>query len=521
MPRSPESSLSESPARTVSVQPRYSMVLFALSLLPYVFLSLGIFLNPEMPLIDVPNHTARAYLIDRLSFDPFAQSIYEFSYRFVPYIVGDLYLAQFVKIFDPFVAAKVCSIVTLLTMPAAWLFVLRCWGAELRRITPIVLLLTSYIASNYFFLNGYISFCLSASIALFGMGTWELWARSNGAKAWLLYAAYLVLLVLSYLSHLAGFFFLGAFVGSLALYRLIRGQLPFVAAALSAAPIISLAAAHVLLQRLGAQPSNEWAFRGIEKKLLALGSPVIRYHLAADIMLVGLFGAIISALAFAGRGRPRSKFAAELTLLSALCVVLYFVLPYSFGPAAEVDQRALYFLYLFAFTAAVVIAPPDFLRLRPIVVATVVLAFSNAALIGWMWVITEKRLSNYREALYHVPESKRLMPVYTWERLGRIDVGLHYGEWYTVLRHGYAPDIFNNTTSPNQFPYFVVKGDIYTPGSHWYIRQKDETVKWDRIAQLYDYVLVTRPFDPKRLKLQLEPVYENESVAVFRVTGER
>jgi len=498
-----------------------SLLFFAISLLPYVVLSIGILLNPEMPLIDVPNHTARADLIVRLATDPFARGLYEYQFRFVPYIFGDLYVALFVKAFGPFLGAKVCAIVTLLLTPAAWLFLLWCWGAELRRVAPIALLLTSYIATNYFYLNGYISFCLSASLALFGLGTWELWSRAEGRNAWTLYAVYTALLVIAYLSHLAGFFFLGAFAGSLALYRLLRRSMSFLSAALSAAPIIGLSAAHVLLRRLGSHPSDEWAFRGFAKKFLALGSPVARYNFPVDTLLLGLFAAIVTAMLFAGRNSVRTKAVAELALLSVLSVILYFVLPYSFGPAAEVDQRALFFLYLFCFAAGVLLAPPDFLRLRPIITAVILLAFSNTVFVCFMWLSTEKRLGEYREALYHVPEGKRLLPVYTWDRIGRIDVGLHYGEWYSVLRRGYAPDIFNNTTSPNQFPYFLVKGDVYTPGSHWYVRRKDDSVKWDRIAELYDYLLVTKPFIRERLKVELEPVYENSSVSVFRMAGAR
>ena len=70
------------------------------------------------PLLDYPNHLARAHILATLDTDPLLQQYYAISYKPIPNLASDVFIPAAAKIFDIYVAGRLflalCLITTML-----------------------------------------------------------------------------------------------------------------------------------------------------------------------------------------------------------------------------------------------------------------------------------------------------------------------------------------------------------------------------------------------------------------------
>src|SRR5690349_672519 len=125
------------------------------AILPFALTCLGIFLLPELPLVDMPNHLARAFIISRLPQDEVLAGYYRYQFTFSPYILGDLVLAWMLQFTPVFAAARVWSAAMFLGLPLSWFVYLRARGSSVNTSSPVFLALLFYVSLNYFYLSGF------------------------------------------------------------------------------------------------------------------------------------------------------------------------------------------------------------------------------------------------------------------------------------------------------------------------------------------------------------------------------
>ncbi len=482
-------------------------------IIPALVIAAAMCVPPLAPLVDMPNHLARAYIIHHLGENPALAAFYEYHFVFCPYVLGDLALAGLLNFFSPFHAARIWALFLFFSFPAAWLFYLHARRSAVVLSNPVYLALLLYLSLNYFFLGGYNSYCLSVSFCFVGMGLWERWRRTAGASAWLWYLGFAIVVAAAYLSHLAGFFFFGIFLAALVLAR----RTIDVSAVLSGLPFVLVAAWHLRLDALGGSGEDAIEYLPLIDKILGLGAASIRYNIPVDACLLLVFLGLCAAAALRGKRAASDSERRDMLLLTAVSLLAFAALPYGIGYGLQSDLRAVQFTMVFFLTYA-------FSRLggeplpRWTAGATAVFAIVNVAAVVLPWQAATPRLAQYQRALADVPPGKKILAIYTWPRSGRFDPGIHQADLYAVIGNGFSPDIYSNSNSVRQFPYFSFRTGGYTAGEFWYVRGEDAAVDWGRIAETYDYLIVTKPFDRSRIKIDgARTAHENEAVAVLAV----
>jgi hypothetical protein len=154
--------------------------------------------------------------------------------------------------------------------------------------------------------------------------------------------------------------------------------------------------------------------------------------------------------------------------------------------------------------------------LHRMTLASAVLALLNLYFLTTSLAPKERFLTQYLEALREIPFGQRVLPVATLPDTGRIQIAQHPAETYMTFGAGMAPYVFSENTSGDQFAYFRYLGSPYMPAIHWY--QRNLEIDWQKIANEYNYIIVTRPFDRSRLQLaKLSETFSNEAATIFRI----
>ena len=495
---------------------KMSLRVTAMSLLPLLLISLIVWSCDSLPFLDLPNHLTRAYIIGHHGEPEFARDFY-YEPRFVPYILGDLMLAQLLRLLPPSIAGRVWMISLYLAFAVAVWSLARARGS--RASGPTLFLVISYLGTNYFYVSGFHSFLLSIVLVLLAVAAWERWLVHRGTAQ---FASFAALAVLAYLSHLAGLFFLGTWIGAVAVVRLLFARLRPGTLLLSVLPLIALLTWHSLNRQLGTNVTDGFAFRSLPMKLVSLGGMFIRYsyplELPLGLLCVGLLISLIASTRGFAIPQQLERYH-EWLFLGLVFTGTFFVLPHQVGPATSVDLRALPYMAICLLMFALESTPERTRNGRKAMCAASLLALSNCALLFHFWRSMDLRLTGLQTAVQAVPPGKQLLSVVTWDQLGRMAYGLHHGELYMVYsKGGISPDVFANSNAPNQFPYFTYRTPSYSPGPFWYVRELDATVQWDRIAVSYQYMLITKPYDPARIKLvPIRTIFENDSAAVLQL----
>ena len=119
------------------------------------------------PLLDYPNHLARAFVLSHLNDPNFAfQNFYRSDWGAYPYLGMDASLAVLVRLFPIETAGRVFLSLCALALPGAvWFFLRQAQPeAEAASFWPLL------IAYNVFFLEGFLNFDLSLAVGFLTLG---------------------------------------------------------------------------------------------------------------------------------------------------------------------------------------------------------------------------------------------------------------------------------------------------------------------------------------------------------------
>src|SRR5271169_6573015 len=158
------------------------------------------------PLLDYPNHLARAFVLAHLNDSHFSfRQFYRSDWGAYPYLGMDASLAVLGRLFPIETAGRVYLSLCALALPAStWFFLRQAQpGAEAASLWSLL------IAYNVFFLEGFLNFDLSLAVGFLALGLWLRWLAKPGSGRWI---EALVAFTALYFTHLLGFGIAGLIV---------------------------------------------------------------------------------------------------------------------------------------------------------------------------------------------------------------------------------------------------------------------------------------------------------------------
>jgi hypothetical protein len=478
-----------------------------------------VLLSP-LPVQDFPDHLARAVAMNDLLFHGGARygAIYQFHLAWIPYLLGDLILTGAVALLGPTGGAAFWVVLVFLSLPAAALFYLRVRGVEPRGRT-LMLLVSVYLATDWFFLMGFLSFRVAVAMLVVTLGVVELLRRRWSYGLFGLYAG---MVFLDYLMHLSPTVFLVAALGVTGLLRLHWRTTTLRTEVALFIPVLIVLAYHFTVGVGYREPGDPVAgpyFWGTwYSKFARMGSEFFHFAPHTDVLLV----LMLAACLLARTGLPRladlsRPLVLELLALAALFLAMYFALPLGYADAFYVDTRPLP-LASFFFIAACLVLPQQQQGRAPVaaVVLATLLAVGNLAYLARHFIAERAWQEQYRAVVAAIPEHGRVLPVYTHGREGSVVPFLHVSGFVSMDRAAIEPYVFAGDNG-NPMKYFRYKDRPYDPPEVWYGDIPRGRVDWDTVARDYDFLMVTKPFDPAVFQLTTRKVAENSTATLLAI----
>jgi hypothetical protein len=466
-----------------------------------------------MPFQDLPNHIARSYVMGELLWGTDFQQYFHIGTMFFdPYALGDLFLALLVRLFSPSTAGMIWVTLSFLSLPVGLWFYLQVRD-DLNRPRGIVLLLSLYLATNWFFLSGFLNYSIGLGLVFFTLGYWE---KALRAHKWKPYLAYSLLLYISYCFHFAAFFFLGIVVVTVAVIRFYSNRAKLQEMLGSFLPLAILATLYLSRRWHQSDDIHAWSFRTPLDKALAFGTMYIRFNYLADIALLCAVLAIALFLLLSEKGswRTRARDSTTIELIAVILVlfVTFMMLPVATATVYDVDNRALPFLSMFFMLLVGYVSNVLPSRRWIVTGAVMTIVVCNGVYVYSHLLKHNRFLAEYDKLIPEIPPGKVLLPVATRPAEGRVATGIHQGLLYTVYGKGLTPYIFNRTGG--EFNYFRYKNLPYAPSLFWYLRGGE--VDWLRVRNIYNYIIIAKPFNPSKLDLTgWHPLLVNDAAVVF------
>jgi hypothetical protein len=416
------------------------------------------------PLLDYPNHLARAFVLRHLH-DPaytFA-NYYASDWRLYPYLGMDGSMFVLDRIFPIETAGRVfLSMCAVLFPVAAWFFLREAHPGENWAAVWACL-----VAYNAFFLEGFLNFDFGLVVGMFALGLWIRWTRGGGVGRW---SAALIGVTAAYFTHLLAFAIVGI---TLTVYALLARK-SFRLIAMSWLLFVpgSLAYLHSSRVGLGAQHIE---FRDWRDKFQALGTIMHGFTPALDWVTLA---AVPVFFLLAWWRNPSFKWdwpwlGTAMFLFGVFCVI-----PWEYGDASDLDIRVLPLMFVVIFAAAR-IGP----RARVLAALPLILFVARTVSTTREWIGEQPQLAGLAASFNAVPRDALVLPIVNGDE---DPIYRHYTHFwaYGVIRRGwFSPYLFD---FPGETPMRVTY-DSYTDDAFWN-QGDDDHPDWAATQRDYQYV---------------------------------
>ncbi|MDB6013535.1 MAG: hypothetical protein JWL65_5785 [Gammaproteobacteria bacterium] len=511
----------------------------------------------SLPFQDYPNHLVRGAVMADLLFDHGTRfgRIFDFQLIPVPYILHDLLLAGCVEIFGPVVGAGFFSTLVLLSLPCALLFYM-----HVNHLAPqarwLVLLISLYLSSDWFFLAGFTAFRLSLAMIVVNLALADALRRRLSAP---LFGLYVLVLLLGYLIHLSSLVFFTTALAVSGLVRLLFRRTIARVEVYLLIPAAALLALHfgVLVEPYGATNPREYRYDwgDLSQKFHGLIYEFERYDgKLSKPMMIALAGCLLWPIRRdLNRRALRKSEVVEQLALAVVFLGIYIVLPRAYADATFVDIRALPMVTLFLLFACLYLADEhssgrEFNTL-PMLVFSTLLVVANFAYLAVHLSNGNAMVARFRAVVTAIPRGSYVLPVYT-QPMYTLSPLLHADSYAVLDRGAVTPTLFSRDRG-DPMKYFRYRHRPYMPDESWYLtldkwdKATEATytvegqtyrwrfsfsekhgqwtmmdvapVDWDRIACDYDFLLVTRPFDAAHIRVATTTAAANETAALLAV----
>ncbi len=477
-------------------EPRYKPFWIALFILLAGSLTLPFLVVREPPLLDYPNHLARAFVLDHLH-DPAFQfpAYYRADWRPYPYILMDLLLIAFQQVLPAETAGKLLLMLTTVLLPVsvAWFL----WQAN--RSEMKLSLLACALSYNVLFFWGFTPYHLSMGCCFLMVGTWLWYRREPSIRRAALFVG---VSFTTYFAHLLGFA-AAAFI--LVFYELTSFHWrEWLRLACFLAPPSLL----FLWARPGLAGQSRVEWRPMMDKLQSLRDlPTQGYDERLDQVFLG--GLVLCFLVAVVRNRELRVNWRWLAVTLGLFGI-YLLLPYGWGASSDIDVRLV---------APLCLLPLAALRVGRRAAWIAVLAVALVALrvfnIATGFQAETQRNTAMDHGIEHIARNVKVFPlVDTCKDEDPLDYYyVHYWAYAVIRRGSISPYLFD---IPGQTPIHIAYGP-YTPDGYWdhcYNEQPD----WKLIAADYDYIW---SYGDNRYQSGIaevaEKVFEEGALILYRV----
>lgn len=483
---------------------------------------LFVLLSP-LPVQDLPDHVARAVAMSDLLFHGGERfgGIYQFHLLWIPYLLGDLILTAAVDLFGLTGGAALWVLLVFLSFPCAAIFYLRVRGIEASGRT-LMLLLALYLATDWFFLMGFLGFRLSVAMLIATLGVVELLRQR---WSYPLFALYIGAVVLDYLMHLSPIVFLAVALAVTALVRLRMGTTRMRVEVALLIPVFATLLWHFTVassyRERGDQVTSPLLWGTLISKFARIGSQFFHFTPRVDVILVLLFAASLVMWVGVAHARDlRRPLVWEMLALTVAFIAMFFALPLGYAEAYYVDTRPLPLASFFFICACLALPRPDpaiRARREPIaLLLATALAVGNIAYLTHHFVAERAWITQYRSIVARLPSHARVLPIYTHGGEGAVVPFLHTSGYLSTDRAVVEPYVFA-ADNGNPMKYFRYAHLPYDPPEDWYGEIPRPRLDWQAVADDYDFLLITKPYDRRVLGVATRPVADNSTATLLAV----
>jgi hypothetical protein len=401
----------------------------------------------SFPFQDYPNHLARATILADLIFHGGHRFGGAFATHFAlaPYILHDALLTLLVAAFGTVIGGSVFMALVLVSLPCALLYYMHVNDLA-PRARPFVLVISVYLATDWFFLMGFMAFRLALASILISLALTDRlrrqWSRST-------FAAYTLLLVLGYLTHLTSLVFFAPVLATAGVVRLWLGRTTLRRELLLWIPVACLLLIHFGLLTVphdaAHPPAYSYYWGTFHDKLRRLNweferfdgrpSPVMIY-----LLVVAVVWAVRRQLHWRALLRPEVL---EHLGVAAAFLLIYVILPSAYEDSTYVDVRAMSMVALFLLLAAFNLPPRAeagaSFSTRTVLGIAVLLAGLNFAYLVLHMGRNEAWLMRYRQVVGAIPARSKVLPVYTQPSQMDLAPFLHAASYATLDRAAVIP----------------------------------------------------------------------------------
>ena len=446
------------------------------------------------PLLDYPNHLARAFVLLHLRDPHYAFSqFYRADWGAYPYLGMDASLAVLARLLPIETAGRVFLSLCALALPAAVWFFLRQLHPE-SEFAACWALLISY---NVFFLEGFLNFDLSLAVGFLALGLWLWWLARPEPGRWI--AAFLAFTAL-YFTHLLGFGIAGLIVVAyLALAR--RGIRDWLWSGALALPGVAF---YLHSSRVGLA-AGKIVFHGLNDKLDSLGMILHGYWPWLDWL--SLAGAALWFVAAWWRN-PEFRWDWKWVGIAAFLFGLFWAIPWMWGEGSDLDIRVLPFLFVALFATTRVGRRARWLAAIPLVLFAV-----RTVSVMQHFVESQPQLGALAHSFEAVPRDALVLPIVEGDEDPLDRPFTHFWAYGVIRRGWFSPYLMD---APGQTPMRVIH-ESYTPDGFWNLVY-DEPPDWQQVRNDYGYVWA---YDVPRFSPALasigEKIYSSGSLEVYRI----
>lgn len=479
---------------------------------------------------DYPNHLARAVAMADLMFHDGLRfgALFQYHFAIVPNILPDLFVAGAVELLGLREASALWIGLVVLSLPLALLFYLRGTRIPVRG-QILILLLSLYLSTDGFFFQGFLTFRLAVALTLVCLALVQQ-LRRRWSPA--IFATFCAVIVLGYLIHLAMVVFVVVAIAASAPLALwwrstsIRKEVYFLI------PIVVVGVWQYAVAGKGHVP-GDLQFSKLDwgtwySKIQHLWWPFSRYYgtrLGGRVDKLLLLAFAVCALWPLRQRLHRAAFmqpaVLEMLFLAVAFLGMYIVSPSTYGEASFLDLRALALVPLFVSLACLLLpdakSSANQASARPAIVLATLLVLCNLAYLSWHLVKDNAWMAQYRAIIAAVPKSARVLPLYPGN--DELNPFMHAASFVVIDREALIPYLFSGNRG-NPQTYFRYIHFPYAPSNTWYF-PSDPPVSdadWQAVACAYDFLLVTKPLDLRRVHVATTPVVENASASLLAVT---
>ncbi len=437
---------------------------------------LPIWLVKYPPLVDYPNHLARAFVLHHLH-DPNYEFVRFFApdWGLNPYWLADFLLQVFQHFVGIYAAGQLLLTVCILGLPLGALFFLRRANSG----NEYLALWAFAVAYNPNFLMGFMSFTLSIALCLIVVGLWLDYLRTSQVRYWLLTV---VLATLLFLTHLGGFGIAGVVI---LLYTLLeRGISSGIVRRLVMAGLVFVPGSSFFLYA----KFHGWAGRGLDYshwsinlKLRGMTVPFREY--SRSVEAIGILAVLLTIGYFLSR---RNELRLQLVWIAIVIaiVAIHWMVPDALGDLGFVDYRFCIFAFLFSLAIPIFKGP----RTVPMALASIVF-FVHILQAGTYFVSEQRHLARLAGNFQYIPQNA-LVLAYTsrgsgipWEKQD----DLHFWGYGVIDKGWITPSLFHQSgVQPLQ-----LRVPMYSDDDQYGDKLQERKYSENLIGENYDYLWAT------------------------------